>query len=385
MKHQRLRIADYHHSPTTPYVLEGYRVNGRRKRMFFRTRAEAELELARLKIVQRKEGDAGTELGAQGRIEAVRCRERLARFGKTITDATDFLLEHLEREEKARATLTVDKLISERLAKLKSVGRSAVHVQDTKVHLARFALAFGNRPAGGITAQEIESWLETLPVGPTSYNNYCLRLNALFEFACKRELLTHNPVTKIERKNVPPVQTQLIAPADLQRLLDAAPSTLIAPLAISFFAGLRTAEILRLSWNDINLARGYIEVPAHKAKCAQRRLISIEANLMDWLRPYAGLGAQKVYQDSQYTFHEEVARLYVEAGVRRLSNCGRHSFASYWLAQHHDSAALAGRLGHATSTLIFSTYRELTSPEAAVTYWNIRPSDIPANVVAIAS
>lgn len=46
--------------------------------MFFRTRAEAELALARFRIVQRKEGDAGAELGAEGRIEAVRCRARLA-------------------------------------------------------------------------------------------------------------------------------------------------------------------------------------------------------------------------------------------------------------------------------------------------------------------
>jgi integrase len=385
MKHQRLRIADYHHSPTTPYVLEGYRVNGKRKRLFFRTRAEAELELARLKIVLRKEGDAGAELGAGGRIEAVRCIERLSRFGKTLTDATDYLLEHLEREQKAKTTLTINKLISERLTKLERIGRSAVHIKDTKIHLSRFALTFGNRPAGSITSEEIEQWLEALPVGQMSYNNYRARLAALFAFGCKKELITQNPVTRIERKNVPPARTQIIAPADLQQLLDGASPELVPALAISYFAGLRTAEILRLTWDDVNLTRGYIEVPAHKAKSAQRRLVKIEGNLMDWLRPYAGLGAQKVYQDALWTFHTKVGRLYAETGIRRLSNCGRHSFASYWLAQHADSAALAGRLGHTGSTLIFSTYRELTSPEAALAYWNIRPSNVPANVVAIAS
>jgi len=92
MRHQRLRIAEYHHSPTTPFVLEGYRVNGKRKRLFFRTRSEAELELARLKLIQRREGEAGAELGGERRAEAVRCIERLSRFGKTLTDATDYLL-----------------------------------------------------------------------------------------------------------------------------------------------------------------------------------------------------------------------------------------------------------------------------------------------------
>lgn len=153
----------------------------------------------------------------------------------------------------SRATLTVDKLISERLAKLKNIGRSTAHINDTRHHLSRFALTFGNRPAGAIARQEIESCLETLQVGPRSYNNYCNRLNALFAFGCKKELLTQNPLTRIERKNVPPAQTQIIAPADLERLLERAPGQLVPALAISYFAGLRTAEILRLSWDDINL------------------------------------------------------------------------------------------------------------------------------------
>ena len=383
MKGQRLRIADYHHSPTTPYVLEGYRVNGKRKRLFFRTRAEAELALARLKLVQRREGEAGAELGAEKRAEAVRCIGRLSKYDKTLTDATDFLLEHLERQKRAKLTLTVDKLFSERLAKLKSIGRSQIHIQDTRIYLNRFAAKFGERPAGSITGAEIEAWLETLSFGPQSYNNHLVRLNGLFAFGIKRGLLTENPITQIERKNVPPAKTQIIAPDDLQRLLDAAPRQLVAALAISFFAGLRSAEILRLSWDDINLARKYIVVPAHKAKSAKRRLVSIEANLLEWLGPYAGMRGM-VYPASQWMFFDHIARLYRELGIPKPSNCGRHSYASYWLAQYHDSAALAARLGHTGSQLIFATYRELTSPEAALAYWSICPSNVPANVVAIA-
>jgi integrase len=348
----------------------------------FRTRAEAELELARLKIVQRKEGDAGAELGAEGRIETVRCRQRLARFGKTLTDATDYLLAHLEREERARATLTVDKLVAERLATLARIGHSSVHIQDTKTHLARFAQTFGKRPAGSITPAEIDQWLESLGVGPVTYNNFISRLSALYSFGVKKGLLTENPLLKVERKVIPPTPTQVIAPADLQRLLDNAPAALVPALAISHFAGLRTAEIMRLSWSDINLARGYIEVPAHKAKSAQRRLVHIEGNLTEWLRPFASMRGP-VYNGSQRQYHAEGARLFAELGIRRLSNCGRHSYASYWLARHTDSASLAARLGHSTSQLIFAVYRELVTPELAEAYWSVRPSR-PANVLAIA-
>jgi integrase len=381
MKGQRLRIADYHHSPTTPYVLEGYRVNGKRKRLFFRTRAEAELALARLKLIQRREGEQASELGAEKRVEAVRCTERLSRFGKTLTDATDFFVSYLEREERARVTLSVDKFVGDRLAMLKRAGFSAVHIQDARTHLGRFAHAFSSRTSGSVTPTEIEHWLDTLEVGPTSYNNFISRLSALYSWGIKRGLLTENPLLKLERKVVPPTPTQVISPTDLQRLLDNAPRELLPALCISHFAGLRTAEIMRLSWDDIHLDRGYIEVPAHKAKSAQRRLVSIEGHLIEWLTPFAGM-TEKVYHGSQRQYHAECAKLYALLRIERLSNCGRHSYASYWLAQRHDSATLAARLGHSTSQLIFKVYRELVTPELAEAYWKVRPSR-PSNVVAI--
>jgi integrase len=383
MKQQRLRIAEYHHSPTTPWVLEGYKVNGKRKRIFFRTRSEAELALRRLKLIQRQEGEAGAALDADARTEAVRCIKRLSRFGRTLTDATDYLIQHLEAQEAANQTLTVERIITERLAKLRATGKSVVHIKDVAFYLGRFADTFGSRASGSIASEEIESWLEDLGLGPQSYNNYRSRLYALFEFGVKRELLVRNPIARIEPKTVPPAQTQIIAPSDLGRLLEAAPSELLAPLAISYFAGLRTAEILRLSWEDINLKRRFINVLANKAKSAQRRLVHLESNLADWLRPCAGR-VGKLWNDAPQKFHAELAKLYANLGIVRLPNSGRHSYASYWLAQHHDSAALAARLGHTTSQLIFSVYRELADPETAKAYWNIKPSSSPSNVVAIA-
>lgn len=38
----KLRVANYRHSTTTPFLIEGLRVNGKRTRRFFTTRKEAE-------------------------------------------------------------------------------------------------------------------------------------------------------------------------------------------------------------------------------------------------------------------------------------------------------------------------------------------------------
>ena len=43
-------------SKTSPFVIDGLRVNGRRKRLFFATETAANQELARIKIKQCREG-----------------------------------------------------------------------------------------------------------------------------------------------------------------------------------------------------------------------------------------------------------------------------------------------------------------------------------------
>src|SRR6266576_292598 len=72
------------------------------------------------------------------------------------------------------------------------------------------------------------------------------------------------------------------------------------------------------------------------------------------------------------------------AGLQRWSKNGlRHSFASYRLAATNDAATVAAELGHSTSQMLYSTYREVVLPEEAKRYWEIIPDSGPVeNVVA---
>jgi hypothetical protein len=51
----------------------------------------------------------------------------------------------------------------------------------------------------------------------------------------------------------------------------------------------------------------------------------------------------------------------------------RHSFASYHLAYHRDAARTALELGHKSTTLLFTNYRELVTKSDAIRYWAIKP------------
>ncbi|MHB1309390.1 MAG: tyrosine-type recombinase/integrase [Limisphaerales bacterium] len=68
---------------------------------------------------------------------------------------------------------------------------------------------------------------------------------------------------------------------------------------------MRSAEIERLEWGDIDLAEGHITVGASRAKTAARRLVPIADNLAAWLAPYAGQRG-KLWTRSHEDFYESL-------------------------------------------------------------------------------
>jgi integrase len=137
-----------------------------------------------------------------------------------------------------------------------------------------------------------------------------------------------------------------------------------------------------LDWNEVDLARGHIEVKAAKANSARRRIIQIQPNLVAWLRPYAAMKGSVVPEGAR----GKLDRVRKAAGLTRWPQNGlRHSFASYRLAAIHDAPRVAAELGHTTPQLLYSTYRELVLPEEAEGYWKVIPESKAENVLSFSS
>jgi integrase len=173
-------------------------------------------------------------------------------------------------------------------------------------------------------------------------------------------------------------EIEIFRPNDFVELISAADTEVVPFLAIGAFTGLRHAEILRLDWEDIRFAQGFVEVKAKKAKTAQRRLVPIQPNLAAWLTPYHKRTGKVC---PWIRIGRTASVLAKDHGIDWPNNGLRHSYASYRLAQCQDAAKVALEMGNSPS-MIFRHYREVVTPQEAAAWWNIFP-ERAANVVPI--
>jgi integrase len=381
MRRPSFKVHEYKHSETHRFYIN-LRAFGK-GRKFFKTRSEADAEALRQRTLIERHGREAVGFSKGELSEFVEAKQKLSAYGETVRDAVEFRIDHLDRVR--RHGITVAQLVDEvREAKRKD-GRSEVYLRDLRYRLNKFVEDFGHRPIAGVTVDELDNWLRALPYSPQSRTNYRTVIGLLFSYADSRGIIERNPISRTAKPKLIDSPPEIFSVDELRGLLESAAG--VAPdvlpmLAIGAFAGLREAEIQRLDWSEVDLARGHIEVKAAKAKSARRRIVPIQPNLAVWLQAYSAMTGRVVPAGAR----RKLARVREAAKLARWPNNGlRHSFASYRLAAIHDGPRVAVELGHTSPQMLYSTYRELVLPTEAERYWTIVPKEETANVVAFSA
>ncbi|MBT5707042.1 MAG: tyrosine-type recombinase/integrase, partial [Verrucomicrobia bacterium] len=261
-----------------------YRVDGQRIRLSFPTQAAAKAKRDLLKIDFENLGTRASAIPDALRLEAVRCSGKLKPYGRTLTDAVDFFVSHLEATDRSS---TIPDVVIEYIETKRASGKAKRHVDDLRSKLGRLAKAFPESMASEVSAKQIDHWLTSLCLSSRSINSYRTVLNGLFNFGIKRSYLKTNPIAGVERHNVVEEAPSILTPLELQELLSACDPRIVPFVAIGAFAGIRSAEIERLDWADIRFGKKTIQVSAKKAKSRQRRFVKICDALAEWLQPHA--------------------------------------------------------------------------------------------------
>jgi len=237
-----------------------------------------------------------------------------------------------------------------------------------------------------VTTAHIDTWLRGLQTGVKNRNNYANAVTTLFRFAKRAGYLAADRSTAADslvRAKYTGGEIEIYTPTELGVILERVQAfrpDLLPFIAIGAFAGVRTAELARMTWANVDWEQGFIEVSANEAKTAQRRHVPIQPNLAAWLKPYrhqdgpicpAGrfqLAARKLLET-----RVELSSGESLSGIGWKHNALRHSYGSYRLPVTKSAAELALEMGNSPSR-VFRHYRQLVTPKQAEEYWAIMPA-----------
>ena len=263
-----------------------------------------------------------------------------------------------------------------------------------------------------------------------TYNGFVKIVGTALRWGNREGLVDLPFADSLKRRPEPFREPVFFAPEKVERIFrvaEAAPGSHYAAaglrLTLGFFAGVRSVEIERAVWEDLNLDEGVLRIPRPKGYTnGQRpRLVELEGNAVAWLRRWRRwtTGQRRgrdphgpIVPRPQLFAAWKVAHLAPmglswgndaphgmpsakpgrnakddrEAGPPRegrsgaIENCRsgnvmRHTYATMHVGAFRNAASTALNLGHGHSTeMLERHYRGLVPKTVAQRYWTIFPS-----------
>jgi integrase len=269
-------------------------------------------------------------------------------------------------------------IVEELFTAKKADGASKAYLAPLRTCLDRFARDFKMNIAEAQT-RDIDAWLRALKQSPRSRNNHRNGVVLLFNFAkaagyLNRDQTTAADATSLARKTE--AEIEVFTPAEMASLLAAADEVALPFLVLGGFCGLRTAEVLRLQWEDINWPEKVVEIRAGVAKTRTRRMAPLTDAALSWLEAYQNrkgpVVAAKLHRDA-------VEAACKASGIAWKRNGLRHGFGTYRMATLKDPVRVAYEMGNSPQVIRQSYDRVVTETQGKA-WFSIMPTQA-ANVV----
>jgi site-specific recombinase XerD len=356
-------------------------VNGIRtpRRKYFRNKSGAVDFRARHSAALQSAGPELGELKPDERRALSIWRERRPSFAGRVVlpDLDEIVRRELDRIAKTIGSVTIKDAVDATVARREREGRAKTTINALYRLLRRFEADIGgDRLVYSVSTAEINAWLAGLVdekgrrLQPRTRLNHRKGIATLFSEAVRLGWCERNPVDFADRPQVPQAEViPILAPPELQRLLESAQGEVRAAIVLGALCGLRTSEIAQLDWARVNLEQQHIRLTKGKTG---KRLAPLPGNALEWLRPLSQPSGAVTGKVSENQFALRVKNAYERAGVRREHNALRHSFCSYRLALTHDLARTALEAGNSPN-ILQKHYRELVTEAEAKAWFKVRP------------
>lgn len=191
---------------------------------------------------------------------------------------------------------------------------------------------------------DIDDWLGTFPSARTRHA-YRSDLAVFFKWGTRRGVLTENPMELVDSIKVPKSLPRPVPASRIDELIAAAPTRRIATaIALAAYAGLRRAEITKLTTDDIYLETVPPVLHVRGGKGGKDRAVPIHPNLARQLAQYRHGRVVPVTPNCCGT---EVAAHLRACGINATMHQLRHTFGTEVVRASNGNLMLGGVLmGH---------------------------------------
>lgn len=265
---------------------------------------------------------------------------------------------------------------------------SAKYHYNRAIMLRRFAGSFSGYAVCDLGKPDLDAFFGAPTVAAFSAKSRNHHRGAITQFlawAVRKDYLPAghrlNEADRLRPEKANTAEVQCHTAEELRALLAEADGPLRAMIAIGGLAGLRTQEVLRLTWEDVWRVAGHIEVTASKAKTRQRRLVEMGPALAAWLQPFRRFTSGSLWSSTESMYVKTCRALWEKAGVTRKANGLRHSFCSFAYVIHGENwtAQQAGT----SPAMIHGHYKGLATKKEAEAWFAVKPGKAADNVIEL--
>jgi len=224
---------------------------------------------------------------------------------------------------------------------------------------------FGSKLLTDITPQDIEKYRAqrrkrdgVTPASLQTVNNDHIVLKHCLNTAVRRGLLQSNPAAKVPLPDPNNSRDRVLTDDEWTRLYDAAKPHLKPVLLLAYQLGQRLSEILGLTWDRVDLKRGFVQLRSQDTKTKKPRLIPMTPDVR-----LALLGLAKVRRLASrhvFLFNKRPLRDFRTSFRTAMSEAGVSGFRFHDL--RHCAATNLRRAGIDTTTamqIVGHTYPQM--------------------------
>lgn len=356
------------------YVVSWVSESGRQKKTY-RDESQAHLRAEEILEDLQRGMNYRQQITSAKAMALAECEKILEPFGASIQDAVSFYVAQKSKVA-GNKILTLD-AVHEYL-KQQFTDTKSRHYRTAKSILFQFGRAF-NKTLDSIVVKELDQYLKSVSVEGKTRNNHLGYVRTFFKWA--QEWGGYLPEGKLEVYKVKPYpetkrRPDLYSPKEVEKLLVSAKNKMIPYLAIGAFAGVRSSEICRLTWDDIRIDQKVIRLGPEITKTESGRLAIMSDNLVEWLNAYNGERKGRVSPKPERQIHQLTHEVALAAGIEWKPNALRKGFISARMAQPNANAGVVAEECGNSPAMIKSNYRGLVLPDYADAWFNIRPVNI---------